>query len=186
VIQTHAAVINKLIPRAEAESLNEKDFVFPNEFYEMKGAPYAVHRQLLSSQFGAPCNPPPWGSVTAVDLVSGEVRWKRGLGTLRHVAPFPVSLIFRGEYGSPSFGGGLSTDSGLYFVGASMDRGFRAFDVETGEELWMDELPFAGNAVPMTYRLTKEGRQFVVIAAGANPISEMGDALVAYALPEKK
>ncbi|MFO0687821.1 MAG: pyrroloquinoline quinone-dependent dehydrogenase [Myxococcota bacterium] len=186
VVQTHAAVINKLIPRAEADKLNEKDFVFPNEFYEMKGAPYAVHRQLLSSQFGAPCNPPPWGSITAVDLVSGDVRWKRGLGTLEGVAPFPVWLIFRGDYGSPSFGGGLSTETGLYFVGASMDKYFRAFDLETGEELWKDRLPFAGNATPMTYRLAENGRQFVVIAAGANPISEMGDALVAYALPEPK
>lgn len=185
VIQTHAAVVNKLIPRVEADRLDEKSFVFPNEFYPMKGAPYAVHRQLLASQFGAPCNQPPWGSLTAVDLVSGEVRWKRGLGTLKHVAPFPVSLIFRGDYGSPSFGGGLSTDSGLYFVGASMDKGFRAFDLETGEILFEDELPFAGNAVPMTYRLRKDGRQFVVIAAGANPISEMGDAIVAYALPEQ-
>ncbi|MEZ4280330.1 MAG: pyrroloquinoline quinone-dependent dehydrogenase [Myxococcota bacterium] len=185
VVQTHAAVINRLIPRAEADGLNEADFVFPNEYYAMKGAPYAVHRRLLASQFGAPCNPPPWGSLTAVDLVSGEVRWKRGLGTLRHVAPFPVSLIFRGDYGSPSFGGGLSTDSGLYFVGASMDKGFRAFDLETGQELWHDELPFAGNAVPMTYRMRPDARQFVVIAAGANPISEMGDALVAYALPER-
>lgn len=186
VVQTHLAVINKLIPRAEAEGIDDKDYVFPNEFYEMKGTPYAVHRRLLSSRFGAPCNPPPWGSVTAVDLVSGEVRWKRGLGTLKHVAPWPVAMLFRGEYGSPSFGGGLSTDSGLYFVGASMDKAFRAFDLETGEVLFEDELPFAGNAVPMTYRLSKDGRQFVVIAAGANPISEMGDALVAYALPEKR
>ena len=81
--------------------------------------------------------------------------------------------------------GGLSTDSGLYFVGASMDKYFRAFDLETGEELWKDRLPYAGNAVPMTYRLKKDGRQFVVIAAGANPISDMGDVMVAYALPAK-
>ena len=59
-------------------------------------------------------------------------------------------------------------------------------DLEPGEELWKDRLPFAGNATPMTYRLRKDGRQFVVIAAGANPISEMGDVLVAYAWPEKK
>ena len=78
----------------------------------------------------------------------------------------------------------MSTASGLYFIGATMDRYFRAFDVETGEELWRDRLPFLGNAVPMTYRLSKAGRQFVVIAAGGNPISGMGDVLVAYALPE--
>ena len=117
--------------------------------------------------------------------MSGEVRWTHALGTLRGIAPFPVWLIYGEGYGSPSFGGGLSTDTGLYFVGAAMDKYFRAFDVETGVELWKDRLPFAGNAVPMSYRLKKDGRQFVVIAAGANPISEMGDVLVAYALPEK-
>ena len=185
VVQTHIALINKLIPRAEADKLNEKDFIFPNEFYEMKGAPYGVQRRLLASQFGAPCNPPPWGSLTAVDLASGEVLWSHALGTLRGIAPFPVWLIYGEGYGSPSFGGGLSTDSGLYFVGASMDKYFRAFDVETGVELWKDRLPFAGNAVPMSYRLKQDGRQFVVIAAGANPISDMGDVMVAYALPEK-
>ena len=183
VNQSHAAIVNKLIPRARADRLNASDFVYPNEFYPMHGAPYAVERFLLSSQFGAPCNPPPWGSLTAVDLRSGEIKWTRPLGTLREVAPFPVWLFYS-DYGAPAFGGGMSTASGLYFIGATMDKFFRAIDVETGEELWRDRLPFIGNAVPMTYRLSKTGRQYIVIAAGGNPISEMGDVLVAYALPE--
>jgi quinoprotein glucose dehydrogenase len=77
----------------------------------------------------------------------------------------------------------MSTASGLYFIGASMDKYFRAIDVETGEELWRNRMPFMGSAVPMSYRLRDDARQFVVIAAGGNPIAEMGDALVAYALP---
>ncbi len=183
VNQSHAAIVNKLIPRALADRMSASDFVYPNEFYPMHGAPYAVERFLLSSRLGAPCNPPPWGSLTAVDLRSGKIKWTRPLGTLRGVAPFPVWLFYS-KTGAPAFGGGMSTASGLYFIGATMDKYFRAIDVETGEELWRDRLPFLGNAVPMTYRLNKAGRQFVVIAAGGNPISEMGDVLVAYALPE--
>ncbi|MAG30905.1 MAG: glucose dehydrogenase [Deltaproteobacteria bacterium] len=181
--QTHAALVNILIPRAEADLLDPADFAYPNEFYAMRGAPYAVNRFLLASQFGAPCNPPPWGSLMAVDLRTGEIKWKRALGTLRESAPFPIWLFFE-EYGAPAFGGGISTDSGLYFIGATLDKYFRAFDVETGEELWRDRLPFMGNAVPMTYRLNESGKQYVVMAAGGNPVSEMGDVLVAYALPD--
>jgi quinoprotein glucose dehydrogenase len=184
VNQSHAAVVNRLIPRAEAEGLKGSDFVFPNEFYPMKGAPYAIHRFLLTSRFGAPCNPPPWGSLTAVDLRTGEVKWSRPLGTLRGIAPFPVWWLYP-DLGAPNFSGGISTASGLYFIAATMDRYFRAFDVETGEELWRDRLPFIGNAVPLTYRLSETGRQYVVVAAGGNPIGEMGDAIVAYALPER-
>ncbi|MFK7897706.1 MAG: pyrroloquinoline quinone-dependent dehydrogenase [Myxococcota bacterium] len=183
VNQTHAAIVNKLIPRAEADKLNEADFIYPNEYYPMKGAPYAIHRILLASLFGAPCNPPPWGSVTAVDLRTGEVKWKKPLGTLRESAPWPIWHFFE-DYGAPNFGGGTSTDSGLYFIGAALDKYFRAFDAETGEELWRDRMPFHGNAPPLTYRVDKDGKQYVVIAAGGNPISDMGDALIAYALPD--
>jgi quinoprotein glucose dehydrogenase len=120
--------------------------------------------------------------LTAVDLRSGEVKWKIPLGTLRGVAPFPVWVFWRG-YGSPTFGGGTSTASGLYFIGATMDRYFRAIDVETGAELWSDRLPFVATSVPLTYRLRISSKQYVVVAAGGNPLVEMGDALVAYALP---
>jgi len=182
VNQLHVALVNQLVPRAEADEMDASSFIYPEEFYTMRGAPYAVKRFPLFSQFGAPCNPPPWGSLTAVDLRSGEVMWTRPLGSLRESAPFPIWLLYR-NYGAPAFGGGISTASGLYFIAATVDRYFRAFDVETGEELWSDRLPFNGNAVPMTYRLRENGKQYVVIAAGGNPIAEMGDALVAYALP---
>jgi quinoprotein glucose dehydrogenase len=183
VNQIHTAIVNNMIPRAEADALNEADFIYPNEFYPMKGTPYAIHRFLLASNFGAPCNPPPWGSLTAVDLKTGKVKWTRPLGTMRELAPWPIWALYT-DYGAPAFGGGISTASGLYFIGAATDKYFRAFDVETGEELWRNRMPFAGHAVPMTYRTKKEGRQFVVMAAGGNPIGEMGDALIAYALPE--
>jgi quinoprotein glucose dehydrogenase len=183
VNQNHLALVNQLIPRAEAEGMSAADIVYPEEFYEMRGTPYAVKRFPLLSQFGAPCNPPPWATLTAVDLRSGEVRWRQPFGTLRELAPFPIWWI-HSDYGAPAFGGGISTASGIYFIGASSDRYFRAIDVETGEELWRDRLPFQGSAVPMTYRLSRPSKQYVVMAAGGNPLGKMGDALVAYALPD--
>ena len=183
VNQIHTAIVNEMIPRAVADTIDESTYVYPDEFYAMKGTPWAIHRFLLASPLGAPCNPPPWASLTAVDLRTGEVAWTRPLGTMREHAPWPVWALFP-PYGAPAFGGGISTASGLYFTGASTDRFMRAFDVETGEELWRDRMPFAGHAVPMTYRTREDGRQFVVMAAGGNPIGAMGDALIAYALPE--
>jgi quinoprotein glucose dehydrogenase len=183
VNQTHMASWAKLVPREEAEGLESSTIVYPEEYYEMRGTPYGVLRSPLFSIFGAPCNPPPWGSLTAVDLRSGEVRWQVPLGTLRGAAPFPV-WAFYGNFGAPGFGGGIATASGLYFYGGSMDRYMRAIDVETGEELWRDRLPFVAASVPLSYRLSESGRQFLVTAAGGNPVVEMGDVIVAYALPD--
>jgi glucose dehydrogenase len=185
VNQIHFAIVNQLVPRAEADRFDPSGLVYPEEFYPMRGAPYAVKRFPLFSQFGAPCNPPPWATLTAVDLRSGKIKWRQPFGTLRGMAPFPIWLLYS-DYGAPAFGGGMSTASGVYFIGASMDRYFRAIDVETGEELWRDRLPYQGHSVPMTYRLGDRGRQFVVMAAGGNPLGEMGDAIVAYALPDDR
>ena len=178
VNQLHVAQVMQLVPRDQAHDLSPEDTQYPNEFYPMQGTPYAVKRFPLFSLFGAPCNKPPWGSLTAVDLESGEIAWKVPLGNTRELAPVPL------EMGVPAFGGGLATASGLYFIGASIDKGFRVFHSETGEVLWETRLPFDGAAVPISYRLRPDSKQFVVIAAGSNPLSEMGDALVAFALPD--
>ena len=180
--QTHAAQLVQLVPREEVGEITEEDVAFPNEFYPMAGTPYAVRRTAFLSNFGAPCTPPPWGSLTGVDLRTGETIWRIPLGTLRELAPFPVWLLYD-DLGAPNFGGGLATTTGLFFIGATMDKGFRAFDTETGEQLWSTRLPFAGFAGPVSYRL-EGGRQYVVIAAGGNPMGAMGARIVAFALPE--
>ena len=150
----------------------------------MRGTPYGVIRSPLFSRFGAPCNPPPWGSLQAVDLRSGEVLWKVTLGTIRDQAPFPLWAIPGiGDLGAPNFGGGLITASRLFFIGATTDKYFRAFDGETGDEVWRTRIPFTGNGTPMTYRLGPDRRQFVVLAAGGNPLTGSGDSLLAFALP---
>jgi quinoprotein glucose dehydrogenase len=135
----------------------------------------------LLSPLGAPCNPPPWGTLTAIDLASGEPRWEVPLGTTRDLAPWPLWL----NTGTPNLGGPLVTASGLVFIGATTDFFLRAFDVETGHELWRGRLPTAGHATPMTYRLRPDSHQYVVIAAGGHGIlgTPPSDALIAFALP---
>jgi len=102
-------------------------------------------------------------------------------GTTRDQAPLPLPFA----WGMPSMGGPIATASGLVFVGAAMDDYLRAFDVETGEELWKGRLPAGGQATPMTYRVRADGKQYVVIAAGGNArmTTTLGDAVVAFALP---
>jgi quinoprotein glucose dehydrogenase len=134
----------------------------------------------MLSAIGIPCNSPPWGTLAAVDLATGEIRWQVRLGTVRDISPLPIPW----KLGTPNLGGPLVTGGGLIFIGAAMDDYLRAFDVESGEELWKGRLPAGGQATPMTYRL--DGRQYVVIAAGghARAGTKLGGHLLAFALPE--
>lgn len=146
------------------------------------GTPYAFEGYHWVSPLGVPCNAPPWGLLTAIDMNSGKIAWQVPLGQARHHGiTVPASF----GWGSPNVGGPLSTATGLVFIGASMDAKFRALDVRTGRELWRAKLPAPGMAVPMSYAAA--GRQFVVIAAGGNAPAgtKLGDALVAFALPEE-
>jgi quinoprotein glucose dehydrogenase len=144
------------------------------------GTPYAMKREVLFSPLGVPCNPPPWGMLTAVDMVNGEIVWESVLGTTRDlISPIALNL------GMPNFGGVFVTKSGLVFIGATHDNYLRAFDADSGEELWKGRLPAGGQATPMSYEFG--GRQYVVIAAGGHPDLETttGDYIVAFALPEE-
>ena len=184
--QTHVAMVVKLVPRAEFDAMPAGAVSYPIEAYPMRGTPYGVIRHPFFSSFGAPCNPPPWGSLTAVDLATGQVRWRVRLGTIRDQAPFPLWAIpsWR-NLGAPTLGGGgLLTATGVYFIGATSDKYFRAFDSDTGDEIWRTRIPYTGNGTPMSYRLRPDARQFVVIAAGGNPLTGPGDALLAFALRE--
>lgn len=172
--------IVQVVPREEAGDLSGTDLVGAQP---QEGTPYVVLRAPLLSSWGMPCTPPPWGQLTSIDLATGEIEWQRPLGNLRELAP-AFGAFF--EWGTPNQGGPIQTAGGLVFIAATMDRAFRAFDTETGDELWSTLLPTSGHATPMTYRVRPEGRQFVVIAAGGHfPLgSPPDDALIAYALPE--
>ncbi len=174
--------IVSVVPREEATSLEGTDLVGSQP---QEGTPYVTLRAPLLSSWGIPCTPPPWGQLTSIDLATGETRWQVSLGNLRELAP-AFGRFF--HWGTPNQGGPIQTAGGLVFIGATMDRTFRAFDAETGEVLWRTLLPTSAHATPMTYRLRKDGRQFVVIAAGGHfPLgSPADDVLIAYALPQPK
>jgi quinoprotein glucose dehydrogenase len=172
----------RLVPRAEYEAQFPDGP--PDLGYEpQEGTPYALERTAFLSPDGVPCTPPPWGTLVGVDVAKGEIRWEVPLGTARGLVPAP--LWWFAPEGMPNFGGPITTASGLTFIAAATDRYLRAFDTNTGEELWRGDLPFGGQATPMTYRLSSEGRQYVVIAAGGHWLlpGPVGDAVVAFALP---
>jgi quinoprotein glucose dehydrogenase len=178
VNQMHSAAVVQLIPRQQFDALDADAAHYPEELYPMRGTPYGVRRSPLLSSWGAPCNPPPWGTLTAVDLASGRVLWRSTLGTTRDQAPWPMWLAL----GAPNLGGSVVTAGGLLFIGATTDKFLRAFDTATGEEVWRRRLPYTANANPISYRLRPDSKQFVVIAAGGHGWSQPGDTLIAFAL----
>jgi quinoprotein glucose dehydrogenase len=127
-----------------------------------------------------PCQKPPWGALTAIDLSRGEFRWRATLGVIDELAAHGIP-----QTGTSNLGGPIVTAGGLVFIGATNDSRFRAFDRDTGELLWETKLPASAHATPMTFRGKKSGKQFVVIAAGGgNKYNKVySDALVAFSLP---
>jgi quinoprotein glucose dehydrogenase len=129
---------------------------------------------------GYPAIAPPWGTLNALDLNTGEYVWKINLGEYPELAAKGLK-----NTGTENYGGPVVTAGGLVFIGASdFDKKFRAFDKATGELLWETMLPFGGNATPATYLVN--GRQYVVIAAGGgkDPKSGSGGVYVTFALPK--
>ncbi|MCC7153022.1 MAG: pyrroloquinoline quinone-dependent dehydrogenase [Bryobacterales bacterium] len=127
-----------------------------------------------------PCQQPPWGHLTAIDLERGEFRWRSTLGVFDDLAAKGIPPT-----GTSNLGGSVVTAGGLVFIGATNDSRFRAFDKESGKELWVTRLTASAHAAPMTYLGQKSGKQFVVIAAGGgNKYNRtFSDELVAFALP---
>ncbi|MEP7324443.1 MAG: pyrroloquinoline quinone-dependent dehydrogenase [Gemmatimonadota bacterium] len=151
------------------------------QYTDMKGTPFYMRRRILLSPGQLPCTPPPFGSLVAIDLNTGAGLWDVPLGTL----PLPNGSLGPPAWGSPNLGGPMITAGGLVFIAATIDRQFRAYDVETGRELWRTALPAGGKATPMTYRIGTPGRQYVVISAGGNDdFFGKSDAVMAYTLGE--
>ena len=141
---------------------------------------FTGYRKFLDPE-GYPAVAPPWGTLNAINLNTGEYVWRIPLGEYPELAA--KGLV---KTGTENYGGPIVTAGGLVFVAATnFDKKFRAFDKSTGELLWEAPLPFSGNATPATYEV--KGRQFVVIAAGGgkDPKSPSGGIYVAFALPRE-
>jgi len=144
-----------------------RDDPFPGQvsYSQVKFRSSGYHRFV--DEDGNPAVQPPWGTLSAIDLRRGEIRWQVPLG---------------GATGTENYGGPVVTADGLVFIAATKDEAFRAFDKQTGELLWEVNLPAGVYATPSTYSVG--GRQYVVIAAGGGKMgTQSGDAYLAYAIP---
>ena len=146
-----------------------------------EGSPEKYRRNNVRGEYARfwdeqqkPCQKPPWGTLSAVDVNRGEIVWQVPLGGEQGM---------KGKTGIPNLGGSI-VSNGVVFIGATADAKFRAFDATTGEELWSAELEANANATPSTYLGKKSGRQFIVIAAGGGGYfrGHTSDALTAFAL----
>lgn len=172
------AFMVRLLERSEYDDeLSGSGRRLSGEYAGQRGTPYGMYREPLVSPNGIPCNAPPWGTLTAVDLATGLKRWEVPLGKMS---------MGTGEiHGLLNLGGSLVTGGGLTFIAATRGEDvLRAFDTDTGHLLWQSALPAGGQATPMAY--TIDGRQFVVIAAGGHGKlgTKQGDSLIAFALPD--
>lgn len=168
----------KLVPRSQY--VPERDNKPGVQVFDMENSPYILLRETLLSFLGAPCNPPPWGFLAALDMNSGATRWKIPFGRvlLGGLIKTPAA------WGAPNQGGPIITKGGLVFIGASLDHALRAYDLQTGREVWQGKIPAPATATPMTYAV--DGKQYVVVAAGGHGAfkTRISDAIVAFALAE--
>ncbi len=151
------------------------------------GARYAVLNGTLMSPLDVPCLQPPMGELTAIDLKTRKVVWKRPIGTADRMGPLGIKSHLPLTFGLPSVGGSLTTAGGVTFIGSTPDKRIQAYDTKTGKLLWRADLPANGNANPMSY-IGSDGRQYVVIAAGGSGALATNEKniLVAFALPKGK
>jgi quinoprotein glucose dehydrogenase len=152
-----------------------------------QGSPVAYRRSSSGGEYARfwdpehrPCQQPPWGTLNAVDLNTGELAWKVPLGVVEELGE-------KSNTGALNLGGSIVTAGGLVFIAGTNDARFRAFDARTGGLLWEARLEAAGHATPITYLGRRTRKQFVVIAAGGggfvSKVNEpLSDVLVAYAL----
>lgn len=151
----------------------------------MTGTPFGAMRKRFLSPLGVPCQKPPFGTLSAIDLKTRKIVWQVPVGTVKDTGPFNIALGVPVPIGMPTLGASLATQSGLVFFGGTQDFYLRAFDSRTGKEVWKSRLPVGSQGGPMTYVSPKTGKQYVVITAGgARQNPKRGDYVIAYTLKE--
>jgi len=175
---SHIVQYVKLYSREDYDNA-DKDSGNESGFAPQEGAPYGMRLLVASNWLGMPCWQPPFGEIVALDMHTGDVKWRRPVGSSQQYGFFMPE-----SWGSPTIGGPAVTAGGVIFIGASMDAKVRAYSVESGEELWSDQAEAPAVANPSVYEY--KGRQYVAFVAGGNTIlkDQVGDQVVVYALPE--
>ena len=176
----------ELVPREDADK-RKQSMGHGEGLHPQAGTPYASHNTQLLSPLGVPCQAPPWGTMSAIDLKTKQVVWQRPMGTVedsKTKTGFGVGLHI--PLGMPTLSGPITTASGLVFYAGTQDFYLRAMDVATGKELWKGRLPVGGQATPMTYVSPKTGTQYVALSVGGARTSPVrGDYVIAYKLKGK-
>ena len=181
-VNTLAAMV-QLIPvdQLDTADVSGNQSRLGDQYTRMHGTPYVLRRRILTGPSKLPCTPPPFGVLVAINLETGARAWEVPLGDPAGLKP-ELAALSKTPLGLPNLGGPIVTAGGLVFIAAAIDHALRAFDVETGRELWKGPLPAGGRATPMTYQVTPRGRQFVVVSVGGGDDWGKGDYVVAFAL----
>ena len=145
----------RLVPRAEVDAGAPAS--------PQLGTPYGARTVTFVSPLGIPCSEPPFGMLTAIDLQTQDLLWKRPIGTTNDLGPLGTKVGLPLEIGTPVSGGTMVTKGGLVFFAGTLDRRFRAFDIHTGEELWKFAMPQSAQATPMTYVSPDSHQQTVIV-----------------------
>ncbi|WP_395337361.1 glucose/quinate/shikimate family membrane-bound PQQ-dependent dehydrogenase [Novosphingobium sp. BL-8H] len=149
----------------------------------LKGTPYSVVKDRFLSALGVPCQAPPFGTLTAIDMKTRQIKWQVPVGTVRDTGPMGIKMGLPIPIGLPTLGGTLATQGGLVFIAGTQDYYLRAFNSANGKEVWKARLPVGSQGGPMSYKSPKTGKQYVVITAGgARQSPDRGDYVIAYAL----
>lgn len=152
----------------------------------LHGTPYAISvKRRFLSPLGIPCQKPPFGTLTAIDLKTRQIAWQAPIGTVQDTGPLGIKMHLPMPIGMPTLGGTLATQGGLLFIAATQDHYLHAFDTGNGSELWKGRLPVGSQGTPISYRDPATGKQYVVVTAGGGRGSQdRGDYVIAYALPD--
>lgn len=169
---------------AEASNGDENAQISAQSVQPLIGTPYAITaKNRFMSPLGIPCQKPPFGTMTAVNMKTQQVAWQIPMGTVQDTGPLGIKMHAPIPVGMPTIGGSLATQGGLVFFAATQDFYLRALESATGNELWKARLPVGSQGTPISY-IARDGKQYVVVTAGGGRnSSDRGDYIIAYALP---
>ncbi|MBE2211337.1 MAG: membrane-bound PQQ-dependent dehydrogenase, glucose/quinate/shikimate family [Xanthomonadaceae bacterium] len=178
--------ITRLMTRADYAVYSKTHVATPDghTLAPMWKTPYATHNKQYMSPLTVPCPQPPFGTISAIDLDTRKIVWQVPGGTAKQLGPMGLKLGMPLTPGMPTYAGSSTTAGGLVFYAATQDYYLRAYDAETGKELWKYPLPVGASATPMSYISPVDHRQYVVISVGGAAHSkDVGDYVMAFALP---